>query len=454
VPANSSSGRDPRRASAQKTVRSSSGASRSGSARPAASRSGSARPAASRSGAARPQGSKSSGSRPAQNRRPAPRKKKRTQPRFFIILAILAILIVALVLIFGGKGGNDVVYPQPTPEPAVNNSGMSNATVSSKTEDSTGETAASQEANYSTLSEWLNNEDAVGNAPAVDLVQVEDLSINPNLPGEWMNILLLGSDERTLSENSRTDAMLICSINPNTGEVKLTSLMRDTAVKFTDLGKYNGTYRINSANYFGGPDYAIKTINECLDMNIQYYVMVNFFGFQKIAQALGGIEMDITETEMEQINRNAVDQAWTAYYAGIDESDQINEYLTTYGPNTHLNGRQTLAYARIRHTDSDFTRAERQRKVLIKLLEKLKTKSAAELVILAGGMFEYISTNMDINAILPIATRVVESGVSNVETLRLPENDTYKLERRNEQEMFYDVDWDTNSRVLYNFIYE
>lgn len=420
-----------------------------------ASRSGSARPQGSRA----PQGARPSGNRPPQGRRPAPRRRKRTQPRFFIILGVIAIaLIVALILIFSGGKGNDPVQPMATPAPAASSSGMSNATINTQTNVAAPDTnaaPAAEGAAHSTLQDWLADEDAeMAGLSKDEMVQVQDLSVNPNLPKDWTNILLLGTDQRTLAESCRTDAMIICSINPSTGAVKLTSIMRDLAVKFDDIGKYNGTYRINAANFFGGPEYAVKTVNECFDMNIQHYVMVNFFGFQKIAQALGGIEVNISEAEMEHINHNAVEQAWAGYNAGIDESDQINEYLTTYGENTHLNGRQTLAYARIRKIDSDFSRADRQRTVLVKLLEKLKSKSAAEIIALAGSMSDNVATNMNINDIVSVALQVVQSGLSNVEMLRLPVNKTYTQERRNEQEMFYDCDWTTNSLELYNFIYE
>ena len=201
---------------------------------------------------------------------------------------------------------------------------------------------------YDNIADKLADADYnVGSLAAEDMAQVTDLKINTSLPADWMNILLLGTDERTLSDSARTDAMMICSINRNTGEVKLASIMRDLAIEYTDIGQWNGTYRINAANYFGGPKLAMRTINEKFGMNIQNYVMVNFFGFQKIAQRLGGVEIDITEAEMDKINKMIVQQAKIAYNEGIDESDQENVYLETYGENTHLNGRQTLAYARI-----------------------------------------------------------------------------------------------------------
>ena len=468
MPEYSSSGRDPRRTSGERPVRSA--ARPQSSARPATRSSSAQRSAAPRSGAPRsnasrpqgsraPQGARPSGNRPPQGRRPAPRRRKRTQPRFFIILGVIAIaLIVALILIFSGGKGGDVKQPQATPVPAVADSGMSNATINTQTDvaaaDPNAAVSSSGEA-HSTLQDWLGDADAeIESLSEDEMIKVQDLSVNPNLPKDWINILLLGTDQRTLQESSRTDSMIICSINPSTGAVKLTSVMRDLAVKLDDIGKYSGTHRINSAAYFGGPEYTMKIFNEHFDMNIEHYVMVNFFGFQKIAQALGGIEVNVTEAEMNEINRIAVEQAWNAFYAGIDESDQINEYLTTFGENTHLNGRQTLAYARVRYTDSDFSRADRQRTVLMQLMDKLRSKSAAEIIALAGSMSDSVATNMNINDIVEIALKVVQGGISEVKGLRLPLNGTYKQERRNDQEMFYDCDWKANAMELYNFIYE
>ena len=306
----------------------------------------------------------------------------------------------------------------------------------------------------SSLSALLGDEDAaLDPLPEDQRVQVDDLSINTTLPEEWLNILLMGSDERTLSESSRTDTMIICSINQSTKEVKLTSIMRDTAVKYDDLGEHNGTYRINAANYFGGPEFAMKTVNECFGMNIQYYAMVNFFGFQKIAEALGGIDVDISEAEMNEINNKLYEQYKIAKKIGEAAPTVENDLMTTYGPNTHLNGHQTLAYARVRSIDSDFSRAERQRKVLTALAEKLKTKSLPELTALAVSMINQVTTNLDFDTIMSIAVKVLEGDLGNIDTFRVPVNNSYTLEVRNEEAMFYDVDWTTNQRELYTFIY-
>ena len=403
--------------------------------------------------------------RPPQNRRPVKRRKRRATPRLFVFAAILLAIVILLVVVLTGRGGSEGgAQPVATPTPAPQTGALTNATISSAAPDATQaestqsagiDVASASGGQYSTLSQWLGDEDAeLEPLPEEQRVKVDDLSINTSLPEEWLNILLMGSDERTLSESSRTDTMIICSINQSTREVKLTSIMRDTAVKYDDLGEHNGTYRINAANYFGGPEFAMKTVNECFGMNIQYYAMVNFFGFQKIAEALGGIDVDISEAEMNEINNKLYEQYKIAKKIGEAAPTVENDLMTTYGPNTHLNGHQTLAYARVRSIDSDFSRAERQRKVLSQLAGKLKEKSLPELMALGASMINQVSTNMDFDTIMSIAVKVLEGDLKSIDTFRVPVNDTYTLEVRNEEAMFYDVDWTTNQRELYTFIYD
>jgi LCP family protein required for cell wall assembly len=230
--------------------------------------------------------------------------------------------------------------------------------------------------------------------------------------------------------------------------------MRDLNVPMRDIGKNSGEYRLNAAHYFGGAKYAMKTINECFGMNIQYYVRVNFFGFQKIAQALGGIDLSITEAEMKQINKGVLDQIRQARKAGIDESDLDIVELKTFGENTHLDGRQTLAYARIRKTDNDYERTRRQRTVLNELLKKVKKLNILEFTSLAIANMDQVKTNMEINDILNIAGIVMSNGMGDIESMRLPVNGTYKEEKRNNDSRLWDCDWQANELALYNFIYE
>lgn len=388
-------------------------------------------------------------------RRRSPSRGKRRKGAslgIYALVAVFAVALLAVVLIMTKPGDQPVapantavVMVTATPEPVQ--TAQNPASVPSDTVEAP---------QYSSIAEMLGetNNQIVGLA-ADQMVHVDDLAIRQGLSEEWMNVLLLGTDERTLTDSARTDAMLICSINRNTGEVKLASIMRDLAVDFYEIGDFNGIYRINAANYFGGPDLAMKKVNELFEMNIQYYVMVNFFGFARIAQQLGGVEVNVSETEMNLINKEQRKQFKFAYLAGITDFDLEQKDLTTYGENIHLNGNQTLAYARIRKLEGgDYMRTTRQQIVLEKLLEKVKKLQPLEMGQLLLSNLDMIQTNMEPNDILAIAGTVVSNGLPEIETMRLPVANTYKEEVRDNQGMLYDCDFATNALRLYNFIYE
>ena len=416
---------------------------------------GGARPSGSRPSGYRPSGARPSGGA-APRRNPPQRGGRRASGRFYVFLGILALIIVAVVLLIwrpwatNPDPGEAVVAVTATPAAMAP---AADATVAPDAQTGAGDAA---QQGSTPLSELLGSENTeIAGLTDDQMVQVTDLAVNTGLSPEWQNILLLGVDQRMQDESCRSDTMIICSINTETSEVKLTSLMRDMAVEFTELGANNGTYRLNAANYFGGPELTMRTINQLLGMNIEKYVLVNFTGFTQICEALGGIEMDITQEEMEQINHNAYGQYQIAKENGWDESNLIstNHDLTEYGENVHLNGRQALAYARIRKIDSDWERTNRQRKVLVAMMEKMRGTNAMQLLQLGMTLQQYVETNMTLEEIITIADKVLNSGLDGAETMVLPVTDTYVQETRNNQSMFYDVDWTTNARELQNFIY-
>ena len=435
---------------------------RSSGAQSSGYRSSGARPTGSRPAGYGASGSRPSGARPAGgSRRTPPRRGKRPNGRFYVFLGILLVVIVAVVLLIwqpwaSGDDPSVSAFVAPTPVVAGATAAPAMAPSVPDAQQAQGNDAQAQTA--SPLSELLGSEDTnITGLTEDQMVDVTDLSINTGLSPEWMNILLLGVDQRVQGESCRSDTMIICSINTETSEVKLTSLMRDMAVEFDDLGANNGTYRLNAANYFGGPELTMKTINELLGLNIEKYVIVNFTGFTQICEALGGIEMDITEAEKEQINLNVWSQLQIAYENGWDESNltDANGYLgpNDYGENIHLNGRQALAYARIRKIDSDWERTNRQRKVLVAMMDKMRGTNMLQLLQLGGSLMQYVETNMTLEEIISIADKVLNSGLEGAETMAVPVTDTYVQETRNNQSMFYDIDWTTNTRELQNFIY-
>lgn len=374
----------------------------------------------------------------------APKKKKKKKSHFFtgllVVILILA-LIAAAAYLLDRKGIIKLPFDLRLPGGAVTVSAtkkpeydqMDNIFADIKTEDNNDGLDASQ----------------------ANSINVTELSITEGLDENWFNVLLLGTDTRVSYEAARSDTMMICSINKVDGRIKLTSIMRDTAVKIN--GK---TTRINSAYFYGGPQLAMKIVNEYFGMNISSYVVVDFSGFASIAEALGGVDMNITKAEMDWINHNVQEQYKLLYtQKKMDYEDAkagvLANQLTTYGSNIHLSGMQTLGYARIRKTDSDYARAERQRAVLNALLEKLKGADATKLMTLAVANASCYKTNLSINNIVSLGLTVLgNSSFSGASELRLPVNGTYKEEARNNDAMLYDMDVQANIKELYKFIYQ
>jgi len=382
--------------------------------------------------------------RPANGRR---RAKKSANGRFVIFLIVIALIaVVAGVAIGMSRGGNDPATENPG---AVDQSGVQSQP--SAAPQNTGDGQGN------VLTDDAGETDEL-HAPALSAdtqIKVDDLHINPDLDSQWINVLLLGSDQRVPNEPFRTDTMMICSINKSTGEVKLTSLMRDTAMPMDSLGDQSGIYRCNVACYVGGPEYLMQFLNDKLHLNIQYYVMVDFTSFSIIADNLGGIDIPVSKAEMDEINHNLRRQARVAYDSGMSEEEvyATHVYLEEYGENVHLNGPQVLAYARIRKLDSDSARTERQRRVLVAMLGKLRECSPQEVMSLAMTLGGYITTNMTIDDIIGVAIVVVSSDLEQVGQLRIPENGTYVLETRDGESMLYDTDWEANAATVHQFIY-
>ena len=285
-------------------------------------------------------------------------------------------------------------------------------------------------------------------------VTPEQLSVTEGLSEDWLNMLLLGTDSRALNEPSRSDTMMICSVNRRTGQVKLTSLMRDTAVEI------NGrTVKLNNAYFLGGPNLAMKTVNENFGMNIEKYVVVNFSGFAKIVDALGGVDMDVSEAELPLLNHNVGEQYYLLFKFGEMEEEAAKakyqaSQLPSAGKSIHLDGNQALAYARIRKSDNDYTRTERQRKVLMVLLNKMKGTDATTIMNLIMNNIEYVQTNLALGDCVNLAAQVLSgSGMTNNDTLRLPVQGSYREEVRNNVSMLYDVKLEENKRALFMFIY-
>lgn len=223
----------------------------------------------------------------------------------------------------------------------------------------------------------------------------------------YRNIALFGVDSRSgeLVKGTRSDTIIIASINLDTKEVKLVSVYRDT---YLDLrGKY-GTYNKCNISYkSGGGEQGINMLNTNLDLNIQDFVTIGFEGLRDVIDALGGVYIDVDAGELKHINNYQIEMV--EKLDGLTEDDYIEVKNTGY---QLLNGLQATAYCRIRYTSGgDYKRTERQREVIKACLEVAKTASPKALVETANNVISKICTSLDLAEITELLMSVTEYSI-------------------------------------------
>ncbi len=285
-------------------------------------------------------------------------------------------------------------------------------------------------------------------AQAADALPVADDAAQPAMDAaalnpDWQNILLLGTDSRTSVTDTRTDTMIILSLNARSNEIRMTSLMRDIWV---DVPGHGGA-KLNAACVYGGPELTLQTINQNFGMDIQFYVEVNMQCLAQIVDALGGIRMDVSDSEAKAINklfaddRNAHDE--NTYFAG----DSVSA-----GSQVLLNGKQALAFVRIRSMDNDYVRTDRQRQMLVAIAKDLQQKDLLSLGAIVAGMLQYVKTNLTFDEIMAIAGVCMGASLDDLPELRLPAEGTYQSGTFNGT-WCIKPDFEENARQLRAFIY-
>ena len=245
----------------------------------------------------------------------------------------------------------------------------------------------------------------------------EELNISntaSNLDAAVVNIALFGVDRRYPTEEGRSDSLMILSIDKTHNKLKLSSIMRDTYVNVEG----HGMNIITHAYAYGGAALAVKTLNTTFDLNIKNYVTVDFFGLEKIIDSVGGIDLNITSEEVKYIN------------GYISETSKLQNEPAPYIKKSglqRLNGRQAVAYCRIRYTEGgDFKRTERQRTVLTKVLEKVKAGGITKFPSIVTTLLPYTETNLDQASIIKLGTSILTTDISTIDTVRFPVEGYYQ----------------------------
>lgn len=285
-------------------------------------------------------------------------------------------------------------------------------------------------------------------------IEAEGEEIDPNTiswpvhPGEGRreegvyNILLLG-EEAIGSGNARgrTDVIVIATMNTKNKTIKLTSLMRDTLVQIPGY-KDN---KLNTAYEKGGLDLMYQTIALNFDLYLDGCVLVNFENFEKIIDALGGLEIELTAGEAKYLN--TTNYISNPKYRNVKQGKQL------------LNGNQVLGYARVRKratitgNNNDYGRTDRHRIILNAIFDKYKTKSKAELATIMFNLLPMIYTDIDEDCFELLLNAFIEMGTMNLSQLRIPANDTFQDNVKVRGMSVLIPDLEANVEILHNFIF-
>jgi polyisoprenyl-teichoic acid--peptidoglycan teichoic acid transferase len=255
-----------------------------------------------------------------------------------------------------------------------------------------------------------------------------------------INILLMGLDTRDPAQfsGSRTDSLIIVSLDTANKEIKLTSIMRDTLVKIEghDLN------RINTVFPFSGPDKLVKTVQNYFGVKINYYSVVNFWAVANIIDSVGGVDITVNSNELSNLNRNL---------------DEINKYSkdaaaahVAKAGKQLLNGKQAVAYMRIRHVgEGDFERTERQRKVLESITGK--NMSITDILKVVNDLPNNIRTDANQMNMVSLANTAFGLKGAPIKQLRIPIDGSYKMSRYKGMSILV-VNFDKNADALKQFL--
>lgn len=259
------------------------------------------------------------------------------------------------------------------------------------------------------------------------------------------NILVLGVDSRSKKNlKSRSDVIIIATINENTNEITLSSIMRDIYVAIPGRSSSD---KINAACAYGGPALAVKTVEQNFGIKIDNFVVFNFYSFMDIVDALGGITVDISSGEkkwintyIEEINRK---QGWSI------NSGKLNKT----GKNITLTGKQAMGYVRVRYAgNGDYERTERQREALEQLIKKAIESDYDTLMDVVDSVASNMSTDMTSSEIIKYVSNAAKFIGYDIKQSRIPVNGSYKGGNYKGQWVLR-IDFDQNKNVLHEAIF-
>lgn len=254
------------------------------------------------------------------------------------------------------------------------------------------------------------------NQKTIEKLKTEKLFEGMELSEQMFNIMLVGTDTRSNDFEGRTDSMILISINPDTNKIILCSFLRDL---YVNIPGYGGD-RLNAAYVYGGTSLLAETFYYNFGIEIDKFVVINFWQAIDLLDDLGGTEIAITAEEIEVMNYYLSEQN------RILEKPEGTDYLTANDAGTRLlNGNQALAFARIRYIGTDFARTSRQRQIITICIEKLKQMSILEINDLLEKYLPRIQTNLTEGEVMTLLFMALQINDYNIESMVIPMDYTW-----------------------------
>ena len=262
------------------------------------------------------------------------------------------------------------------------------------------------------MNENIENFPEIKEKEAAQLSSLQDMIKNwyyngaPCSSSHVLNVLLIGEDTRgdeILEDDTRADSAIIVSVNTDTNTITLTSVLRDAYAYWENVpgdaetGEFG---KINAAMANGGINGYINCLEKLYKIDIDNYVIVNFDSFEKIIDEVGGVELELTSAEIREINNNQETYGYVTIEKTFEGTSGVVE----------LTGEQALAYCRIRHIDGDHVRADRQKKCLFEIFNKVQDISSVKQLKIVNTLIPYVKTGFNSNEVVSIAKYALSQG--------------------------------------------
>lgn len=261
---------------------------------------------------------------------------------------------------------------------------------------------------------------------------------------EQINILLVGTDAREKDVNSRSDTMILLTLDYKNQQIKLTSFLRDSYVQIAREGLRKE--KLNAAYFRGGIQMLIDTLELNFKVEIPYYAIVDFEVFENIIDKIGGIDVEVTAREAKYINSND----HMTKEIKKDFPEEISEGVN------HFTGGQALWYSRIRYLDSDFMRTRRQRKVIQAIINKTMSQEPKEILALAQEIMPMIRTNIPSEDTLQFGISAIREKAYTFPVVQhsIPADKTWTNKIISGVGDCLVLDFDKNTNLLHDFLKE